>query len=83
MSNIKPEINTIIGKPLKTAEKILYPVVRISTLKNNDGDIKAIWIIPIAIVVEEDSERFILPLVDENIDFDDIFSELEYKSKYF
>lgn len=76
MSNVKPEISTIIGKPLETGEKIIYPVIRISILKNNEGNTKAIWVIPIAIVVEEDSKRFFIPLVDENIDFDTILELL-------
>jgi hypothetical protein len=68
----KPETSTIIGKSLELDKRTFYPVVKISTLKNNEGNIKAIWVVPIAIVVEEDLKRFILPLVDENIDFDEL-----------
>lgn len=68
----KPETNIIVGKSLEIGEKVLYPVIRISILKSNEGNIGGIWIIPIAIVIKEDSEWLIIRLTDENIDFDEI-----------
>ena len=76
-SLIKPETSTIIGKSLELGERTLYPVIRISTLKNDEGNIKAVWVIPIAIVVEEDSKQSLIPLSNENIDFHEIFRELK------
>lgn len=68
----EPETNTITGKPIEIGEKILYPVIQISILRNNEGNIVGVWIIPVAFVVEEDSERTLIFLNDENTNFEDI-----------
>lgn len=68
----EPETDMIIGKALKIYEKVLYPVIRISVLKSIKGSIRGIWIVPIAIVVEENSEKFLIPLTNEKIDFDEL-----------
>ena len=68
----EPETNMIIGKPLEVNDKIIYPVIRISFLKSNEGNINGMWVIPIAIVVEEGSEKFLIRLTDENIDYNDV-----------
>ena len=72
----EPETNKIIGKPLKIENRILYPVIEISILKGKEGNIIGIWSIPIAILIEEGSDKFILPLKDENIDLDEIIEML-------
>jgi uncharacterized spore protein YtfJ len=73
---MKPEIDTIIGKPLEVHNKILYPVIRISILRNDNNDILGSWIVPIAIVVEENAEKYVIPILDENIDFDEVLKML-------
>ena len=67
---MKPEIETIVGKPIKVYNKILYPIIRISILKDNEMNIVGSWIVPVAIVVEENAEKYVIPILDENIDFD-------------
>ncbi len=66
---IKPETNTIIGKPLELGEKILYPVIQISILKNSEGNVKGIWAVPVAFVVEEGLEMFLISLTNGNEPF--------------
>jgi len=72
-----PETNTIIGKPLEVDNRIIYPVIRISFLKSNGGNINGMWVIPIAVVVEEGSAKFLLRLTEENIDYDVVMEILQ------
>ena len=71
-----PETSTIVGKSLKAGERVLYPVIKISILKSNNDHVNGAWIIPIAVVIEEDSESFLIRLTDENIDFKEILEML-------
>lgn len=68
----KPEIERIAGKPLEIYGKILYPIIQISILRDNKMNIIGSSIVPIAIVVEENDEKYVIPILDENIDFDKI-----------
>ena len=71
-----PETSMIVGKPLEAGGRVLYPVIRISILKSNDDNVNSAWTIPIAVVIEEDSEMFLIRLTDESIDFNEIMELL-------
>ena len=66
------EVDTIVGKSIEVQGKILYPIVRTSILRNN-GDIVGSWIIPIAFVVEENKEKYVIPLTDEELNQNELF----------
>jgi|GEM_PF-3171333 len=79
---MKPEVDTIIGNPIEISDRIIYPVIQISILKSNTGNVKGAWIVPVAVVVEEDLEMFLIRLNDENIDFEELFRLVDcYKAK--
>jgi uncharacterized spore protein YtfJ len=79
---VKPEVDTIIGNPIEITDRTIYPVIQISILKTNNGNAKGAWIVPVAIVVEEDLEMFLIRLNDESIDFERLFRLVDcYKSK--
>lgn len=66
------EVDTIVGKSIEVQGKILYPIVRTSILRNN-RDIVGSWIIPIAFVVEENKEKYVIPLTDEELNQNELF----------
>lgn len=72
MDKIGFDVDTIVGKSIETQGKILYPIVRISTLKNKN-DIVGSWIIPVAFVVEENGEKYIISLTEEELNQKELF----------
>ena len=45
------DVDTVVGKSIEVKGKTLHPIVRISILRNNKGDIGGSWIVPFAFVV--------------------------------
>ncbi|MBI5680537.1 MAG: hypothetical protein HZC47_06585 [Methanobacterium sp.] len=68
----KIERSRVLGKAIKTHDRIFYPVIQISIVKINENDIKGLEIVPVAFVVEEDSKKRVISLTDDEIDFEDI-----------
>jgi uncharacterized spore protein YtfJ len=66
-----PETETIVGKPLHIGDRILYPIVQISKLKD-DSNFYGAWISPLAIVVVEAEDKYVLFLTDEDLDSDEL-----------
>ena len=71
MGEYKKEI--IKGKSFDIDGRIIYPIVQITIQKNNEGNIISAGVDPIAIIVEENKERYILPLTDDKMDLDENF----------
>ena len=67
----------IKGKKLDICSNIIYPIVKITIQKDVKGNITFLGVNPIAIVVEDDSNHNIIPLIDENIDFERILLKIE------
>ena len=65
------ENKIIKGKSFEVYDKIIYTVTRISIQKDYNGNIIAAGVIPIAIIVEEDNDQYIIPIIDELADIDD------------
>ena len=72
MDKIGFDVDTIVGKSIETRGKILYPIVRISTLKNKN-DIVGSWIVPVAFVVKENGEKYIISLTEEELNQKELF----------
>ena len=66
-----PKTETIVGKPLHTDDRIIYPIVEISTLKD-ESNFYGAWISPLAIVVVEAEEKYVLSLTDKDLDSDEL-----------
>lgn len=63
----KFDVDTVVGKSIETQDKILHPIVRISILRNDNGNIVGSWIVPFAFVVEENGKKYAISLTDEDI----------------
>jgi uncharacterized spore protein YtfJ len=63
---LKKEIE--IGKPVKIGERILYPIVEVRELKDPSYEIMSI--IPIAIVVVEGKDKYMLALNEKEVSRD-------------
>lgn len=70
------ETKTIKGKSIGVDGKVIYPIIQISIQKNLKGNIVSAGVIPIAVVVVEDSKRYILPLTDKIMDLDDTVEKI-------
>ena len=68
-TNFKENFNveTVIGNSVKAYGKILHPIVRVSILRDNKMTVIGSWIVPIAFVVEENGEKYVISLTDEKI----------------
>ena len=66
------DVETIVGNSIGAHDKILHPIVRISILRDNKMTIVGSWIVPIAFVVEENGEKYIISLTDEKINQNEI-----------
>ena len=60
-------VETVVGKSVKAYSKILHPIVRVSILRDNKMTVVGSWIVPIAFVVEENGEKYVISLTHEEI----------------
>jgi hypothetical protein len=69
-----PEIETKIHveKELKAGGRTLHPVVRISVIKTEYGGILAIWITPVALLIVEADEEYVISLCQEKMSIETI-----------
>ncbi len=65
----------IKGESLDIQGKIIYPLVRISI--RTEGDVIFAAVDPVAVVIEEDSDRSIIPLTQEEINLDETLDSIE------
>ena len=70
IENLK--IDTVVGKALKIDDRTLYPIIRISILKKEERNFFGTWISPLAMVVVEPAEEYVIPLTDEDIDHEQL-----------
>ena len=61
------DVETIVGNSINAHGKILHPIVKISILRDNKMAVVGSWIVPIAFVVEEKGEKYVISLTDEKI----------------
>jgi len=65
--------NIVVGKPFKIGHRTFYPVVRMSTLNNEEQSFFGAWISPLAIVVVEPTQEYAIPVTDESITLQHLF----------
>ncbi len=66
------DVDTVVGKSIGAQGKILHPIVRISVLRDNKMTVVGSWIVPIAFVVEEKGQKYVVSLTDEKIKQDEL-----------
>jgi aromatic ring-opening dioxygenase LigB subunit len=62
-----PEAEIRIGKGIKAWDKRVYPIVEVSLLKTDAGGVQAGRIVPLAVLVVEPEEQYVLSLTGEKI----------------
>lgn len=67
----KPYMDRVLGKPVKSGNKTIYPVIEIVAIGNKMQNFKGVEIFPIALVVEEPPEKYVISLTGEEIDSDE------------
>lgn len=72
----KSKTKLIKGKSKKISGKIICPIIQISTQRDIRGEISGAEIIPIAFIIEEGLERYILSLSHEELDLDEILEKI-------
>ena len=69
-----------IGKTFEVDNKIFYPVVMISTIEGDSYFAESIT--PLAMIIVEPSKKYLLPLSDDELDYDEkleLFISNQYK----
>ncbi len=61
------DVDTVVGKSVEAHGKVIYPIVKISVLRDNKMDVVGSWIVPFAFVVEESGKKYVISLTDEEI----------------
>ncbi len=64
--------------PFEVEKRVFYPIIDISIVYSKNIIYSAV-IAPIAFVVEENGEKYIIPLTDENSYDDSLFSMISTK----
>jgi len=73
MESIKEvKTETVIREALKIGDRTLYPVIQVLTLKTKGQNFFGAWISPLAIVVVEPTQEYVIPLTDETITLEQI-----------
>lgn len=68
ISTIKElKIDTIVGKPIKVNNRTIYPIIEIFVIGDKMQSFKGVEIFPIALVIEEPSEKYVISLTKEEI----------------
>ena len=63
----KLEMDTKVEKPIELTNRTIYPVIQISLIKNEDQDFAVVEAFPIALVVKEPSDEYVISLTDDEI----------------
>ena len=72
-SSIDIEIKKKILEPFEVGKRAIYPIVEVSSFSTG---LNMLNVSPIALIVEEDENRYILELTYEKIDEDELFELL-------
>jgi len=62
-----PEAEIRIGKGMKAWDKTIYPIIEVSVLRAASCGVQASWIAPLAVLVIEPGEQYVLSLTEEKL----------------
>jgi hypothetical protein len=62
-------------KPFQIGERIFFPVIEIITIES-ENHFNSINISPIAVIIEENGNKYIIPIARDEIDKDELFELL-------
>lgn len=75
-----PQWDRMVGKPFKTGNRTIYPVLEVATVGSNLPSFRGIEIFPIALVIKESGEKYTISLTDEEINPDELIG-MVFKEK--
>ncbi|MBM4240868.1 MAG: hypothetical protein FJ150_04305 [Euryarchaeota archaeon] len=77
----EPKIDTVVGEALRIDDRIFYPIIQIFTFKGkregNKQDFFTKCISPLAIVVMEPTEQYVIKFTDDEIDPEEFIQMVE------
>ena len=73
-----PKWDKVVAKPIRAADRTIYPIMEVVTVGNNMPNFRGIEIFPIALVIEEYGEKYAISLTEEKINSDE-FIEMVFK----
>jgi uncharacterized spore protein YtfJ len=79
IKNLK--FDKIVGKPFKAHKRVIYPILEIAAVGNKMQNLKGVEIFPIALVIEESGEKYVISLTGEEINPDEFIEMISKKSK--
>lgn len=69
-----PKVETEIraGERIKIETRSIYPVIKVSVLKTSEGTVFGSWITPLAMLVIEQKEQYVISITGEEMTADQI-----------
>jgi uncharacterized spore protein YtfJ len=68
----EPIINTTVGKTIKLDNRTIYPIIQTYVIRNEKQGVMMAEIFPIAWVVQEPDDAYIISLIDDTINPEDL-----------
>lgn len=75
-----PKIDIMVGNPVKAYNKTIYPIIEILTIGSKMQSFKGAEIFPIALVVEEQENEYVISLIEGEINPEELI-EMKEKQK--
>jgi hypothetical protein len=76
---IEPEMNMDIGNTIKIYNRTIYPVIQTYVIRNEESGFIVAEIFPIALVVEEKGEKYVISFTDDELNFEDLIEMVSSK----
>lgn len=67
-----PEMDRKVGKPIELTNRTIYPIIQTFVTVNEGQDFIAIEIFPIALVVKEKDNEYVISLTKDEINLEEI-----------
>ncbi len=78
-SIMEPEVDTKVGKAIELGNRIIYPIIQTMVIKNENQAFLTVEIFPIALVIEETGERYVVSLTNDEINSEELIGRITPK----
>ena len=78
-SFMEPEIEKKVAKVIKLDNRAIHPIMQIMAIKDENESFLIVEIFPIALVVEEPDNKYVIPLTDEEINEEEFIEMISTK----
>jgi hypothetical protein len=76
----EPETGTNVGKPIELAMRTIYPIIQTFVIRNED--FIAVEIFPIALLIEESDDEYVISLTDDEINPEEIIKMINPEEEH-